>query len=42
MEPEMLVEERLRSWREERDEREEGREERLRNVLGIETEMTLS
>lgn len=41
MGPEMLVEERLRSWREEREESCEGREERLRNVFGIESEITL-
>lgn len=39
--PEMLVEERLRSWREEREESCGGREERLRNVLGIERDITL-
>lgn len=39
--PEMLVDERLRSWREERDESCGGIEERLRNVFGIEREMTL-
>lgn len=39
--PEMLVEERLRSWREEREESCEGRKERLRNVFGMESEITL-
>ena len=37
----MLVEERLRSWREEREEICEGIEERLRNVFGRASEMTL-
>lgn len=41
MKPETLVEERLRSWREEREESCEGSEERLRNVSGRESEMTL-
>lgn len=39
--PEMLVEERLSSCNEEREESCGGREERLRNVLGREMEMTL-
>lgn len=38
----MFVEERLRSCRDEREESEGGREERLRKVFGRETEMTLS
>jgi hypothetical protein len=42
MEPETLVEERLRSCRDEREESCEGRDERLRNMLGRDTEMTLS
>ncbi|KAM0018459.1 hypothetical protein Hdeb2414_s0026g00674321 [Helianthus debilis subsp. tardiflorus] len=37
----MLVEERLRSWRDEREESCGGRDERLRKVLGIEMEITL-
>lgn len=39
--PEILVEERLTSCREEREESCEGSEERLRNVLGREREITL-
>lgn len=39
--PEMLVEERLRSWRDEREESCGGREERLRKILGRESEITL-
>lgn len=39
--PEMLVAERFRSWRDERDDRESERDERLRNVSGMEREMTL-
>lgn len=39
--PEMLVEERLRSWRDEREESSEGKEERLRKMLGREREITL-
>lgn len=39
--PEILVEERLRSCREEREESCKGKEERLRNVLGREREITL-
>lgn len=41
MGPETLVEERLRSCRDEREESCGGREERLRNVLGRDREMTL-
>lgn len=41
MVPETLVEERLRSCKYEREESCVGREERLRNVLGREREMTL-
>ena len=41
IEPEILVEERLRSCREEREDSCEGSEERLRNVLGREREITL-
>lgn len=39
--PETLVEERLRSCRDDREDSCWGREERLRNVLGREREMTL-
>lgn len=39
--PEIFVEERLRSCREEREESCGGKEDRLRNVLGREREMTL-
>lgn len=39
--PEILVDERLRSCREEREESCGGIKERLRNVFGIEREMTL-
>nr|GME04775.1 hypothetical protein TSUD_42450 [Ipomoea batatas] len=42
IEPEMLVEERLRSCRDEREESCGGKDERLRKVLGIESEITLS
>lgn len=41
IEPEILVEERLRSCREEREESCEGREEILRNMLGSDREITL-
>jgi hypothetical protein len=41
IDPEILVEERLRSCREEREDSCEGSEERLRNVLGREREITL-
>lgn len=40
--PEMFVEERFSSCREEREESEGGREERLRKVFGREMEITLS
>lgn len=36
-----MVEERLRSWREESEASSEGKAERLRNVFGIEIDMTL-
>ena len=39
--PDRLVEERLRNWRDERVESEGGNVERLRKVLGSESEMTL-
>lgn len=35
------MEERFRSWRDEREERDGGRDERFRNVLGREIEITL-
>lgn len=41
IEPDMLVEDRLRSCRDDKEESWEGREERLRKVSGIEREMTL-
>lgn len=42
MEPDVLVEDRLRSCRYDKEESWEGREERLRKVSGIDNEMTLS